>query len=58
MENRGSWILFLIGIGFLFIMFSPKINQPIIFIIGGLVIVLLGVIILKKFKNNERKNKK
>lgn len=56
MENRKSWSLFLIVIGLMFIMFSPKFNQPIIIVIGGLLIVFIGIIILKKIKKNERKN--
>lgn len=49
MDNKKSWNLFLMGIGFLFIMFSPKFDKPIIIIIGGLVIVLIGIIFLKKY---------
>lgn len=56
MENKKSWIIFLIGIGFLFIMFSPKFDQPIVIIICGLLIVLIGVILLKKIKKSGKRD--
>lgn len=47
-KQQGSWKLFLISIGLLFIMFAPKTSSPIVMIIGGLIIVLMGVIMLRK----------
>ena len=59
MEKWGNWQVFLIGIGLLSIVFAPQTSQPMVMIIGGLVIVLLGVIILKKaMKKERRKNGK
>ena len=55
-SNTLSWILFLICIGFLFIMLSPKMPNPIIGLILGLIIVLTGTIIFKK-ENLRNKNK-
>ncbi len=55
MKKWASWQVFFIGIGFLFIMMAPQTNSPYVFIIGGLVIVLLGVIILKKGARKERR---
>lgn len=57
MEKWGSWQVFFIGIGFLFIMFAPQTSQPYVMIIGGLAIVLLGVIIFKKSARKERRKK-
>lgn len=59
MEKWGNWQVFMIGIGFLFIVFAPQTPQPMVMIIGGLMVVLLGVIILKKaMKKERRKNGK
>lgn len=55
MEKYGSWQVFLIGIGFLFIVMSQEMAQPMVMIIGGLAIILLGVIILKKSAKKERR---
>lgn len=62
MEKWGNWQVFLIGIGFLCIIFAPQmptVSQQMVMIIGGLMIVLIGVIILKKaMKKERRKNGK
>ena len=55
MEKWASWQVFMIGIGLLFIMFSQRMANPFPMIIGGLSIVLLGVIILKKSAQKERR---
>lgn len=55
MEKWGNWQVFVIGLGFLFIVFAPQTSQPMVMIIGGLSIVLLGVIILKKAMKKERR---
>ena len=39
-------------------MFPPKSSSPIVMIIGGLMIVLKGVIMLRKDRVKERRNKK
>ncbi len=39
-------------------MFAPKTSSPIVMIIGGLIIVLMGVIMLRKDRVKERRNKK
>ena len=57
-KQRGSWKLFLISIGLLFIMVAPKTQTPMLIIIGGLIIVLMGVIMLRKDRVKERRNKK
>lgn len=48
MNEWGSWKVFLIGVGLLFVMLAPQTPQPMMMIIFGLVIVLMGVILLKK----------
>ncbi|OAT89194.1 multidrug transporter [Candidatus Arthromitus sp. SFB-turkey] len=57
-KQQGSWKLFLISIGLLFIMVAPKTQTPMLMIIGGLIIVLMGVIMLRKDRVKERRNKK
>lgn len=57
-DQQGSWKLFLISIGLLFIMFAPKISSPMTMIIGGLIIVFTGVIMLRKDRIKGRRNKK
>lgn len=57
-KQQGSWKLFLISIGLLFIMFAPKTSSPMVMIIGGLIIVLMGVIMFRKDRVKERRNKK
>lgn len=46
-----SWTMFLIAIGFLMIATSPQMANSMGFLITGLVLVLIGVIRLKKNKN-------
>lgn len=59
MEKWGNWQTFMIGIGFLFIVMAPQTNTPMVMIIGGLLVILMGVIILKKaMKKERRKNGK
>lgn len=55
MEKWASWQVFFMGLGFLFIVLSPQTSQPMIMIIGGLAIVLLGVIMIKKSAKKERR---
>ena len=55
MKKKGSWILFLIGIGLLFITLSPTVSNPLVMIIGGLLIVITGTIVLKIQKKSEKK---
>ena len=50
MEKWASWQVFMIGIGLLFIMFSQQMANPF-----PMIIVLLGVIILKKSAQKERR---
>lgn len=57
-KQKGSWKLFLISIGLLFIMFAPKAPSPMSMILGGLIIVLMGVIMIRKDRLKERKDKK
>ncbi|WP_044035554.1 LPXTG cell wall anchor domain-containing protein [Candidatus Arthromitus sp. SFB-rat-Yit] len=54
-DEKSAWILFLISIGLLFIMLSPRNSNPMIMIIGGLLIILLGVILFKKNKSGGKK---
>lgn len=58
MVKKGSWTLFLISIGLLFITISPKIDRPLIMILGGFFIVALGVIILKIKKKSQGDKRK
>lgn len=39
-------------------MFAPKTSSPMTMIIGGLIIILMGVIMIRKDKVKERRNKK
>ncbi len=39
-------------------MVAPKTQTPMLMIIGGLIIVLMGVIMLRKDRVKERRNKK
>lgn len=39
-------------------MFAPKTSFPMVMIIGGLIIVFMGVIMLRKDRVKERRNKK
>lgn len=55
MEKCASWQVFFMGLGFLFIVFAPQTSQPMIMIAGGLSIVLLGVIMIKKAAKKERR---
>lgn len=55
MEKWGSWQVFMIGIGFLFILLSPSMPNQWPFIIGGLMIILLGIIIFKRSARKERR---
>lgn len=57
MEKWASWQLFFIGLGFLAIVFAPQSTQPMVMIIGGLCIILLGIIIMKKSAKKERNKK-
>lgn len=55
MNEWGSWKVFLIGVGLLFVMIAPQTPQPMVFIIGGLIVVLLGVILLKRSPRKKRR---
>lgn len=55
MQKYASWQVFLIGVGFLFIVLSQQVSQPMVMIIGGLLIVLFGVILLKRSAKKERR---
>lgn len=55
-DEKSAWILFLISIGLLCIMLSPKTTNPMIMIVGGLSIILLGVILFKKNKSGGKKD--
>ena len=55
MKKWGSWQMFMISIGLLCIMLSPQTTYPFVMIIGGLCIVLMGVIVLKKSARKERR---
>ena len=54
-DEKSAWILLLISIGLLCIMLSPRTPNPMIMIVGGLVIILLGIILLKKNKSGGKK---
>lgn len=43
-----SWTMFLISLGFLAIAVSPQMSTPMISVIAGLVMILAGVIKLKR----------
>ena len=59
MEKKGSWQLFFITLGLLFIMISPQAENPGVMITGGLAIVIISVIqwwkAVKKDKENHKK---
>lgn len=55
-DNKSSWIIFTMAIGFLIIAMAPQTKQMMFMIIAGLVIILMAVILLKKQKNVELKN--
>ena len=54
-DEKSAWILFLISIGLLCIILSPITPNPMIMIVGGFVIILLGIILLKKNKSGGKK---
>lgn len=56
MDKKGSWSLFFISIGLLFIVFSPSTTKPIVLIIFGLMIIVgsLGVKLSKKRKERRK----
>ena len=43
-----SWTMFLISIGFLVVAVSPQLPNPMVYVIAGLVMILIGVVKLKK----------
>lgn len=45
-----SWTMFLISIGFLVVALAPQAPVPIIQVVVGLVLVLIGVILMKRKK--------
>lgn len=47
-EKKGSWAVFFMVIGMIFIMLSPQVEQPMSLIITGLVIILISMIYWKK----------
>ena len=49
------WIIFLINIGLILIVFSPKTEKPIVMIIVGLFIVCVSSLILRKQKVSREK---
>ncbi|WP_304731654.1 hypothetical protein, partial [Dubosiella newyorkensis] len=55
MNKWGSWELFIISIGLLFIVSSPMYDKPIIIVIEGLCIILIGIILFRN-KNSKKKN--
>lgn len=54
MEKYSSWQVFIIAIGFLVIVTAPMYDEPMVVIIEGLSIILIGVIWLRF---NEKKKK-
>lgn len=57
MNKWGSWELFIISIGLLFIVSSPMYDKPIIIVIEGLCIILIGIILFRN-KNSKKKESK
>lgn len=45
-----SWTMFVIAIGFLLVAVSPQMANSMGFVIFGLILVLIGVIMMKKKK--------
>ncbi|HAM31179.1 hypothetical protein AAK706_07640 [Erysipelotrichaceae bacterium 66-17] len=58
-KKWGSWELFVIALGFLVIVTAPMYDKPIMIVIEGLTIVLIGVLMMRvSRKNQELKNRK
>lgn len=53
-SNSASWLMFMICIGFLIVMMSPQMQVPIVGVVTGLIVVLIGVIIFKKVRRDEK----
>ncbi len=52
-EKKGSWAVFFMVIGMIFIMLSPQVEQPMSLIITGLAIILVSVIYWKKGRRRD-----
>ncbi len=57
-DNNRQWSLFLMSIGLLFIVLSPNVSNGMIMIIGGLIIIFISIILLKKNKLKGKGKKK
>lgn len=53
-KDFGSWKVFMLGIGFLIIMLSPKTNHKYITIILGLIVVVISIILFRKSSINNK----
>ena len=42
-EKKGSWAVFFMVIGMIFIMLSPQVEQPMSLIVTGLAIILISL---------------
>lgn len=54
-EKKGSWAVFFMVIGMIFIMLSPQVAQPMSLIITGLMIILISLIYWKKEQRRDDK---
>lgn len=54
-ERKGSWPVFFMVIGMLFIMASPRAEKPAAMILGGLLIVLMSFIVWRRDRGRKQK---
>jgi len=52
-EKKGSWAVFFMAIGMIFIMLSPQVEQPMSLIVTGLAIILISLIYWKKERSRD-----
>ena len=52
-EKKGSWAVFFMVIGMIFIMLSPQVEQPMSLIVTGLAIILISLIYWKKERSRD-----
>lgn len=57
-DNNRQWCLFLMSMGLLFIILSPNVSNGIVMIIGGLIIILISIILLRRNKLRGKDKKK
>lgn len=51
--KKGSWAVFFMVIGMIFIMLSPQVEQPMSLIVTGLAIILISLIYWKKERSRD-----